>query len=58
MTADLKALGLKPVTRWLPDTSDPVFMERYRQERAAIMAAAKSSEIEWWESVQSHEGWV
>ncbi len=57
LTAELKALGLKPVVRWLPDTSDPAFMERYRQQRAAL-AASKRTEIEWWEQQQTHEGWV
>jgi len=58
LTAELKALGLKPVLRWLPDTSDPAFMERYQQQREAIAAASQKSEIEWWEQQQTHEGWV
>ena len=58
ITADLKALGLKPVIRWLPDTSDPAFMERYQQQRAALAAASQKSEIEWWEQQQTHQGWV
>lgn len=58
LTAKLKALGLKPVVRWLPDTSDPAFMERYQQQRAALAAASQKSEIEWWEQQQNHEGWV
>jgi len=32
LTAELKATGLKPVVRWLPDTSDPAFIERYQQQ--------------------------
>jgi len=55
LTAELKALGLKPAIRWLPDTSDPAFMERYRQQRAAL-AASKKSEIEWWEQQQTQGG--
>jgi len=59
LTSELKALGLKPVVRWLPDTSDPAFMERYRQQCAMLAASAQvKSEIAWWERLQTHEGWV
>lgn len=59
LTAELKALGLKPVIRWLPNTSDPAFMERYRAQCAVLAASAQvKSEMEWWQRLQTDEGWV
>jgi Protein of unknown function (DUF3018) len=53
------ALGLRPITRWVPDTRSPAFRERYRQQRATIAKAAENcAEVEWWERLQAHEGWV
>ncbi len=56
---DLASLGLRPITRWVPNTRDPAFIEQYRQQRAKIAAsvATASDDIEWWEKVQSHDGW-
>lgn len=57
---DFASLGLRPVTRWVPDTSDPEFLERYRRQRAIIadsITPERKLEMEFWESVQAHEGW-
>jgi hypothetical protein len=54
-----EALGLRPVTRWVPDTRDPEFLKRYRDQWAVLAAsAANAEEIAWWERTQSHDGWV
>jgi hypothetical protein len=57
---DFGSLGLRPVTRWVPDTRDPVFVERYRRQRAIIadsFTPDRKVETEFWESVQTDEGW-
>jgi hypothetical protein len=55
--ADLDALRAR--VRLLYDTSNPKFLERYRQQCAVLAASANAkSEIEWWERLQTDEGWV
>lgn len=57
--ADLAALGLRPIIRWVPDTRSPEFRERYQRQRAIIAHAVETrNEAEWWERLQAHEGWV
>jgi len=56
---DPASLGLRPVTRWVPDTRDPAFIERYRGQWAILAASSSAkSEREWWERLQTDEGWV
>ena len=60
----LRARGLRPVTRWVPDTRNPEFVAEYRRQRKAIADHARAnpeSEAEFWEgayAVQADEGWV
>jgi hypothetical protein len=60
----LRANGLRPITRWVPDTRNAEFIAEYRRQRQAIADRAKANpqaEAEYWqwaESVQTDEGWV
>ena len=57
----LRARGLRPVTRWIPDTRDPKFIERYRAQIAALTAKSEAEGAEFWEwieRVQCTDGWV
>jgi Protein of unknown function (DUF3018) len=57
--SDLAALGLRPITRWVPDTRSPAFRDRFQQQRGIIAKAAETlAEAEWWERLQADEGWV
>ena len=61
VSVDFASLGLRPVTRWVPDTRDPAFMERFGRQRAIIADAItpdRTLEMEFWESVLADEGWV
>jgi hypothetical protein len=40
--ADLAALGLRPIIRWVPDTRSPAFRERYQRQRVVIAQAAET----------------
>lgn len=42
--AKMKAMGLKPVTLWLPDTSTPEYREQIRRE-CELINASKDSQI-------------
>jgi hypothetical protein len=56
----LRASGLRPVTRWLPDTRNPEFIKRYRAQLAALNLHTKAEGQEFWDwvdKVQSTEGW-
>jgi hypothetical protein len=56
---DPASLGLRPVTRWVPDTRDPAFIERYRKQCAILAASARArAEFDWWERLQTDDGWV
>jgi hypothetical protein len=60
----LRASGLRPVTRWVPDTRNPAFIAEYRRQRQLLAASIRAKpelEAEYWkwaESVQVDEGWV
>jgi hypothetical protein len=47
------------VSRELPNLRNPVVAAEYRRQRAIINAGVESQreELEFWESVQTHEGW-
>ena len=55
----LRASGLRPVTRWVPDTRDPAFRAEYREQIEKLTAHPESDEFwEWVDGVQCTEGWV
>ena len=47
------------VSRELPNLHNPVVAAEYRRQRAIINEAVPSQreELEFWEAVQTHEGW-
>jgi hypothetical protein len=58
------SLGLRPLTRWVPDARNPEFAAEYRRQALALAESARSNparESEYWtsaKSVQADEGWV
>lgn len=56
----MKAMGLKPVTLWLPDTSSPAFKEQVARDIAAIKASADEKQIleELSANLDDIEGWT
>ncbi len=59
----LRAQGLRPVTRWVPDTRDPAFQAEYRRQALAWADHLRTSpeaqaEVTYWESMASDQGWV
>lgn len=51
---------MRTVTFELPNFDNPAVAAEYRRQREVINAAyeRQREELEFWESVQSHEGWV
>jgi hypothetical protein len=51
---------MRTITREVPNLRNPTVAEEYKRQRAIITAAAERQreEMKFWESVQSHEGWV
>ncbi len=60
----LRAQGLRPVTRWVPDTRSAEFQAEYRRQRAVLAERARANpetEAEFWEwadALQATDGWV
>ena len=57
----LRASGLRPITRWVPDTRNPDFVEQYRAQIARLTAHSESDGSEFWEwmdQVRCTDGWV
>jgi hypothetical protein len=52
--------SMRTITRSVPNLRNPAVAEEYKRQRAIVFAASKlrREEMEFWESVQSHEGWV
>jgi hypothetical protein len=50
----------RTVTMEVPNLDNPVVAAEYRRQREIINAAAESQreQLEFWESTQSHAGWV
>jgi hypothetical protein len=50
---------MRIVSRELPNLRNPVVAAEYRRQRKIINAAYESQreELEFWESIQTHEGW-
>jgi hypothetical protein len=60
---ELRAKGLRPVTRWVPDTRSAEFQAEYRRQALAWAEYLRTSpeakeEIGYWESMASDQGWV
>jgi predicted RNA-binding protein len=61
---ELRAKGLRPVTRWVPDTRSAEFQAEYRRQRAVLAERARANpeaEAEFWEwadALQATDGWV
>jgi hypothetical protein len=61
---ELRAKGLRPVTRWVPDTRSAEFQAEYRRQRAVLAERALANpgtEAEFWEwadALQATDGWV
>lgn len=51
---------VRTITREVPNLRNPTVAEDYKRQRAIIAASAahQHEETEFWESAQSHEGWV
>jgi Protein of unknown function (DUF3018) len=51
---------MRTISREVPNLRNPAVAAEYRRQRAIINAAAESQreELDFWESVQTHEGWV
>jgi len=59
----LRAKGLRPVTRWVPDTRNPEFQAEYRRQALAVAEHYRTSpeareELDYWESMATDQGWV
>ena len=60
----LRASGLRPVTRWVPDTRSAEFQKDYRAQVAALAESARNNperEKEYWkwaDATQFDEGWA
>jgi len=56
---DTKEPATRIVSRELPNLRNPIVAAEYRRQREIINAAVESQreELEFWESVQTHEGW-
>jgi hypothetical protein len=60
----LRASGLRPVTRWVPDTRNPKFTAEYRRQAIALAKSSRANperEADFWKwayAVQADEGWV
>jgi predicted RNA-binding protein len=61
---ELRAKGLRPVTRWVPDTRSAEFQAEYRRQRAVLAERARANpeaEAEFWDwadALQATDGWV
>jgi len=51
---------VRTITRVVPNLRNPAVAEEYKRQREIINDATsrQSEEMKFWESVQSHEGWV
>ncbi len=59
----LRAQGLRPVTRWVPDTRSAEFQAEYRRQALAWAEHLRTSpeardEVAFWESMATDQGWV
>jgi hypothetical protein len=51
---------VRTIVREVPNLRNSTVVEEYRHQRAIINAAAgnQRDEMEFWEGMQTHEGWV
>ena len=55
----LRASGLRPVTRWVPDLRKPEVLAEYQRQLAVIAADSRDREmLAELEAIQADEGWV
>ncbi len=55
----LRARGLRPITRWVPDTRDPEFIKHYRAQIDVLEENPEGAAFwEWMDRVSCTEGWV
>jgi hypothetical protein len=55
----MRAAGYKPVTRWVPDASDPIFAaECRRQAKSLANDPAETEILDWLDKARDIEGWV
>jgi hypothetical protein len=52
--------AVRTITRVVPNLRNPAVAMEYKRQREIIHAATtrQSEEMKFWESAQSHEGWV
>ena len=52
--------SMRTITHEVPNLRNPIVAEEYKRQRSIIAAAAprQSEDTSFWESAQSHEGWV
>jgi hypothetical protein len=56
--ARMRALGLRPVQIWVPDTSRPGFAEEVRRQVDLLRGAPEEEEaMDFIEAVQDTQGW-
>lgn len=61
---NLEAVSTEPLVRTIvrevPNLRNAAVAEEYKRQRAVINSASarQREEMDFWESVQSHEGWV
>ena len=56
--ARMRALGLRPVQIWVPDTTRPGFAEEVRRQVDGLRGAPEEEEaLDFIESVQDTRGW-
>jgi hypothetical protein len=51
---------VRTITRQVPNLRNPAVAQEYKRQREVIhdASARQSEEMNFWESAQSHEGWV
>ena len=55
----LRALGLRPVQIWVPDTRQPGFIEECRRQSMFILGDAQEKDaLDWLAAGADRDGWV
>jgi hypothetical protein len=60
---ELRAKGLRPVTRWVPDTRTPEFIAEYRRQWEVLAERYRTSpeareDLAYWERMATDDGWI
>jgi len=56
--AKLRAMGLRPVQLWVPNTKDPAFIAECRRQSMKLDPAKEAGIMEWIDAVRDTGGWV